>query len=133
MKALTIILGILVLNSCLLAAEAPLVHLDAARIQDIAIKAITTKYSDVKSADLALKALNYEWVDDVSEGLITVSYKQTLSENENIGTTRYQQIRVAMSEYGEIRDVSRGKIFTNQVPNNALQPTATAPSVSTNK
>jgi len=115
MKILTIILSLFLLNVCLVATGAPLVGVDASRIESIAMKAIANKYADLKPSDLVFDGIQYSMKADGSEA-VTVTYNLPASakqeETSNGGVTTYithtQNIIVTLSNDGKVTNLSKG-------------------------
>ena len=118
MRTFSILFGTFLLSASLMAAETPLIQVDKARIQSIALKAITSKYSELKSEDLTFDSILYSVQADGSEGLITVVYRLPASaKTESAGsaiTTHTKSINVALSNAGRVMNVSKDEIISTR-------------------
>ncbi len=103
-----------------MAEETPLIRIDTSRIQQIAVKAITKKYVKLKRDDLTFGGILFGVQPDGSESLITVIYKAndatnsiSVSNSTNV-TVQTKSIDVALSNAGEVMNVSEGEVISSQ-------------------
>ena len=114
MKIHTIILITFLSSISLVATAAPLVRVDASRIENIAKKAIAEKYADIKPDSLVFDGIWYVMQSDGSD-YITVSYnlpssptnKKIVNKGVTINMTETPEVTVTLSNNGKITNVSK--------------------------